>query len=110
MESWEDVVHSRDPELIKKTRGTIQEEMTSIKKSLRRLLARRGGKFDQGKLPRLQVQSEHGSLKFQEEGEIIHEAFYLYGMDDKIEEESPEFPEQEELNNKADLYDQILAA
>ena len=78
MESWEDVVHSRDPELIKKTRGTIQEGMTSIKKSLRRLLAGRAGKFDQGKIMRLRVQSEHKSLKkFQEVFEIILEA-YLY--------------------------------
>ena len=109
MESLEVDVHSKDPELVKKKRGAIRKGKISIEKSLGRLLARRAGKFDQGKLPRLQVQSKHGSLKFQEEGEIIHEAYYFDGMDGEIEEESPEFPNQEKLNNKADLPDPDLA-
>ena len=92
----------------KKIESLKEEGKISNEKSFGRLSARRSGKFDQGKLPRLQVQSEHGSLKFQEEGEIIHEAYDFDGMDDEIEDETPEFPEQEKLNNEAvskfDLY------
>ena len=59
---------------VKKMESLKEEGMMSIEMSFARLSARRAGKFYQGKLRRLQVQSEHGSLKFQEEGEIIHEA------------------------------------
>ena len=101
MASFEEVISSGDPEVFKKRRSTIQGMMTNICKRLGNQLAKISGKFRQGKLPRLQVQSEHGSLKFQEEGEIVYEAFHFDGMDDEIEEESPEFPEQEKLNNEA---------
>ena len=84
--------------------------MLSVEKSLGRLLSKGTGKFDQGRVERLQVQSKHGSLqKFQEEHEIIHKVILANdGMDDKIQEESPEFPEHEKLKNEAvskiDLY------
>ena len=94
---------------VKKMESLKEEGKISIEKFLGRLSARGAGKFFQGKLPRLQVQSEHGGLKFQEEGEIIYEAYDFDGMDDEIEEESPEFPKQEELNNKAALPDPDLA-
>ena len=95
MESLEVVIPSEDPEIFKSRRDAIQEEMTSIEKSLRRLLARRASKFEQGKLPRLQVPNDHGSLKFQSEGEKIHEVHD--SMDDDIEEEPPEFLEEMKL-------------
>ena len=100
----EEVIRSEDPKLIKTRRDTIQEGMTSIEKSMRRLLARIAGKFDHGKIPRLQVQSENESLKkFHEEFEIIHKAYLQYGMDDDIEGESPEF--QVEMKLTSDVKD-----
>ena len=63
MESLEEVIASKDPELINKKRGAIQERMTSIEKTLGRLLAKSTGKFNHGKFQRLRVQSEHESLK-----------------------------------------------
>ena len=93
MESLEEVIRLKDPELVKKKGGAIQERVTSIERTLWRLLTRSAGKFDHGKIPRLRVQVEHKSLKkFLEDFEIIHKAYYMYGMDDEIEEESPEFP------------------
>ena len=84
MSSLEEVIRSKDPELIKKKRGAIQEMMISIQKKMGRLLAGSAGKFDHHKIQRLQLQSEHESLKkYQEDFEIIHEAYYMYGMDDE---------------------------
>ena len=94
----EEVIASQDPELINKKRGAIQERITSIEKSLRRLLARSAGKFDHGKIPRIQGQSEHEGLKkHQEDFKILYEAYLEYGMDDDIKEESPEIQEQMKL-------------
>ena len=70
---------------MKKKGDAVHEMISFIEKSLRRLLAWLS-KFDQGKLPRLQVQGEHGSLKFQSEGEKIHEVHD--SMDDDVEEET----------------------
>ena len=84
MESLEEVICSKDQDLVKKKSDAVHEMMTSIEKSLGRLHASSAGKLDQGQLPRLQVQCEHGSLKFQSEGEIIHEAYYFCGMDEEI--------------------------
>ena len=99
METLEVVIRSEGQEIFKTRRDAIQEGMMSIEKSLRILLARRAGKLKQGKILRLQVQNGHGSLqKFQEEIKIIHEAYD--GMDDELEEGSPEFPVEEKLYNR----------
>ena len=85
MSSLEEVIQSEDPELIKTRRDAIQDGMSSIEKSLGRLLARRASKLDQGKILRL------------------HKAYLHYGMDDDIEEEFPEF--QEEMKLYSDVKD-----
>ena len=96
MESLEEVIRSEDPKLIKTRRDAIQEGMTSIEKSMRRLLARSAGKIQ-----RLQVQIEHESIKkYQEDFKILVEAYFMYGMDiNDIEEETSVFQEQEEIYN-----------
>ena len=43
--------------------------------------------------------------KYQEDFQIINEAYYLYVMDDEVKEESLEFQEQEKLYN--DVEDKI---
>jgi hypothetical protein len=104
MESLEEVNASEDPEMIKRKRGAIQEMMTSIEKTIGRLLARSAGKFDHGKIPKLRVQAEQESLKKNKKDfEIIHEAYYMYGMDtEDIEEETPKFQEQVHLYKDLD--------
>ena len=75
--------------------------MTSIEKTLERLLARSAGKFNHGKIQRFQVKSELESLKkYQEEFQINQEAYYMYGIDEGIEEEFLVVQEKEKLYNE----------
>jgi hypothetical protein len=55
MASLEEVISSRDPELIKRKRGPFQQIITYIQKNLGRLLVRSAVKFDHGKIQRFQV-------------------------------------------------------
>ena len=91
MASIEDVISTKDPEVIKKKRSTIQRLTTGVRNSLDRLLIKAAGKFDHSQIKRLDVHDHHASLKkhyvnFQ----VIHEAYMEFRAEgkDAAEEET----------------------
>ena len=79
MATIEDVIASKDPEVIKKKRSTIQRLTTGVRNNLDKLLVKTGGKFDHSKIKRLEVQIDHASQeKHFENFQVIHEAYIKY--------------------------------
>jgi hypothetical protein len=105
MASLEEAISSGDPEVIKKRRSTIQRTMTTVRKNLGRLLAKSAGKIDHEKIQRLQVQSEHVSLKkYEEDFKIIHEAYQQYREPGKDETEEDAMVEKQEQETRTALF------
>ena len=91
MATLEDVISTKDPEAIKRKRSAIQGMITTVRKSLVKLLAKTAEKFDHAKIQRLRVQGEHAGLKkHQQNFIIIHEAYLQYRElgEDNIEEQT----------------------
>ena len=91
MATLEDVISTKDPEAIKRKRSAIQGMITTVRKSLVKLLAKTAEKFDHAKIQRLRVQGEHAGLKkHQQNFIIIHEAYLQYRElgKDNIEEQT----------------------
>ena len=90
MASLEEVISSKDPDVIKKKRSTIQGSMTRIRNHMGKLLTKSAGKFDHDKIKRLNVQENHTDLrKNLESFKVIHEAYQDYrevGEDETQEE------------------------
>ena len=84
MTSIQDVIGSKDPEVIKKKRSTIQRFMTGGRNNLETLLVKTAGNFDHSKIERLCVQSDHADLKKHHENfKAIHEAYVEYRAEGK---------------------------
>ena len=84
MASIEAVILSKDPEVIKKKRSTIQRFATGVRNNLDRLLVKTAGKFDHAKIERLEVQIDHSSLKKHFENfQVIHEGYIEYRAEGK---------------------------
>ena len=79
MASPEEVISSKDPDLIKKRRGNFQGMMTTVCKNLGRLLVQTAGKFDHKRIQRIQVLEQQVKLKkLQESFETLHQAYQEY--------------------------------
>jgi glutamine cyclotransferase len=63
MATIEDVIKSKDPEVINKKRSTIQRLTTGVRNNLDKLLVKTAGKFDHSKIRRIDVQDDQSSLK-----------------------------------------------
>ena len=91
MATIEDVVASKDPDVIKKKRSTIQRFATIVRNNLDRLLVKTAGKCDHNKIETLEVQMDHASLKKHLENfQVVHEAYMEYRAEgkDATEEET----------------------
>ena len=91
MATIEDVIASKDPEVIKKRRSTIQRWTTGVRNNLDRLLVKTAGKFDHSQIKRLEVHDDHTSLKKHYENfQVIHGAYMEYRPEgkDSTEEET----------------------
>ena len=91
MATIEDVISSRDPEVIKKRRNTIQRWTTGVRNNLGRLLVKTAGKFDHSQIKRIEVHDDHASLKRHYENfQAIHGAYMEYRAEgkDTTEEET----------------------
>ena len=90
MASPEEVISSKDPDLIKKRRGNFQGMMTTVCKNLVRLLVKTAGKFDHVRIQRIQVLELQVKLKeLQKSFETLHQAYQEYrdpGKDEADEE------------------------
>ena len=76
MASPEEVISSKDPELIKKRRSNYQGMMTTACKNLGRLLVKTAGKFDHERIQRIQVLEQQVKLrKLQENFDVLHQAY-----------------------------------
>ena len=97
MASIEDVISTKDPEVIKKKRSTIQRLTTGVRNSLDRLLIKAAGKLDHSQIKRLDVHDYHASLKkhyvnFQ----VIHEAYMEFRAEGKDAKEEDTLVLQDE--------------
>ena len=90
MASPEEVISSRDPDSIKKRRENFRGMMTTVCKNLGRLLVKTSGKFDHGKIQRIQVLEQQAMLKkLQESFNMLHQAYQEFrepGKDETAEE------------------------
>ena len=97
MASIEEVISSKDPEVIKKKRSTIQRLTTGVRKSLDQLLIKTAGKLDHSQIKRLDVQEHHARIKRHYENfQAIHEAFMEYRAEGKDAAEEEKLVLQDE--------------
>ena len=90
MASIDEAISSKDPKLIKKRRANFQGMMTTVHKSLGRLLVKTASKFDHDKIQRIPVLEQNAKLKkLQESFELLHQAYQEFrdpGKDEAGEE------------------------
>ena len=99
MSSPEEVISSKDPDLIKRRRGNFQGMMTTICKNLGRLLVKTAGRFDHEKIQRTPILEQQVKLKELQGGfEILHQAFQEY------REQGKDVTEEAELVEKQDQH------